>query len=98
MATILHLVNQSPFDCKILGQCLQVFRKDDGILFYGNGVYAALKSQPHADELQHKLCFVIEKDLMYRGVLDRELMTFERIDYPRFVTLTTEYDVVQSWY
>lgn len=68
------------------------------MLFYGNGVYASLKNQPHADELRDKSCFVIEEDLIHRGIANRELLTFEKIDYPHFVILCTRYEVVQSWY
>ncbi len=97
--SILHTVNQSPFSNKTLQQCLSTYTDGDGILLLENGAYAALLSQPLANLLEHKTCYVIEADLQARGLLEQELAAnIQLIHYEKFVQLSTEYDVVQSWY
>ncbi len=97
--SILHTVNQSPFSNNTLLQCLNTYTDGDGILFLENGAYAALLSQPASHLLENKTCYVIEVDLHARGLLEQELNAdIQLINYETFVQLSTEYDVVQSWY
>ncbi len=96
---ILHTVNQSPFTSNTLAQCLAYIDADDAILLLEDGVYAALSSQSLAAQLTHKTCYVIKADLQARGLLEQDrLMHIKLIDVNQFVELTTQYDLVQSWY
>lgn len=96
---LLHTVNQSPFSHKALEQCLVIFAAGDALLFFGDGIYAALAGQPLADQLKDKPCYGIESDLVLRGLQRQTLIAgMQLIDYPDFVRLSTEYDLVQSWY
>ena len=99
MSSILHTINQSPFEHKALEQCLTLFQDGDAIMLFGNGVYAALRNHPMRDALVHKPCYAIEMDLAARGLFQQPLMDhIQFVGYERFVELSTEYDLVQSWY
>lgn len=96
---ILHTVNQSPFTTNTLAQCLSYIDDGDAILLLENGVYGALSSQSLAAQLTNKTCYVIEADLQARGLLEQDRLThIKLIDVNQFVELTTQYDLVQSWY
>jgi tRNA 2-thiouridine synthesizing protein B len=96
---ILHTVNQSPHTSNTLAQCLMYIGDDDAILLLENGVYAALKNHALELQLKNKVCYVIEADLQARGLLDQDRQAhIELIDVNKFVELTTQYDLVQSWY
>ena len=100
LGTILHTINQSPFNKSTLQECINFYQQHDAIILLENGVYGALSSQPLASELQHKTCYALRSDLDARGLNNREalLENIHTIDYPQFVQLVTEYDKVQSWY
>lgn len=96
---ILHTVNQSPHTSNTLAQCLSYIDADDAILLLENGVYGALKSQSLAAQLTNKTCYVIEDDLKARGLLECDRQPhIQLININQFVELTTQYDLVQSWY
>lgn len=98
---LLHIVNKSPFLNKALASCLRTAKKDSGILFIEDGVYGALDKTEVTPEIKKamkdKKVYVLGPDLKTRGVLDRVLKGIEVVDYGKFVDLTTEYDVVESW-
>lgn len=99
MGTILHTVNQSPFDKPCLQQCLSQYREGDAIVLIGNGVYAALDSQPCKHACSDKVIYAIKADIERRGLLERSLnKSLHIIDMNDFVRMCTEYDLVQSWY
>lgn len=96
--TILHIVNQSPFERPCLEQCLSNFSENDGIILLENGVYSLLPKHPYASTLATKTCFAIKADLDARGIKITENAQAELIDFKQFAQLCTEYDLVQSWY
>ena len=100
MKTILHTVNQSPFSSLLLQQCFDKIHNQDGLLLLEDGVYAALSGHACAARLQtHKHCYAIKSDLEARGLTVATLAdNITLIDYHDFVRLTTEYDLVHSWY
>ncbi len=96
---ILHTVNQSPFTSDTLAQCLLYCGDDDAILLLENGVYGALRSHALAAQLAHKTCYAITSDFQARGLLKQVHQAHIRlIDITQFLTLATQYDLVQSWY
>ena len=100
MKTILHTVNQSPFSSLLLQQCFDKIHSQDGLLLLEDGVYAALTSHAYAATVKaHKHCYAIKSDLDARGLaIDTLADNITLIDYADFVRLTTEYDLVHSWY
>ena len=97
--SILHTVNQSPFNKNTLKQCLDCYSEGDGILLLEDGVYGALSSQPLANHLNAKNCYAIGADIQARGLNEQSLIQYiKTIDFQQFVQLCTQYDLVQSWY
>ncbi|HEY5701266.1 MAG TPA: sulfurtransferase complex subunit TusB [Gammaproteobacteria bacterium] len=99
---LLHTVNKSPFERDSLASCLRHVRKDSGILFIEDGIYALLKgTEPAAmlaDAASEFRLFALGPDLDARGIdHDRIIEGVEVVDYLGFVDLVSEYDGVQSW-
>lgn len=97
---ILHTVNQSPFNRSTLSQCLERLSAEDSLLLLEDGVYGALSAQPYAQQMQAaKQCYAIADDIHARGIHIDDLITgIELIDYDKFVQLTINNTLVQSWY
>ena len=101
MAT-LHTVNKSPFERNTLDACLRLAKAGSSVLFFEDGVYAALANTQVADKvrdagMQLKL-YVLGPDLAARGLADAPLVEgIDVVDYDGFVDLTSEYDRVQAW-
>ena len=100
--SVLHIVNKSPFERNSLDTCLRLSRADSAILLIEDGIYAATAGSAVADKLRQALgnhrIYALQPDLDARGISrDNTLHGIELVDYDGFVTLTTEYDQVQSW-
>ena len=97
---VLHTVNQSPFDRQTLAQCLaRCHPEKDAIVLLEDGVYAALKTHPWARQLEGVTCYAIAEDLLARGLQpQQQLAHIQPIDFDRFVELTIDYPLTQSWY
>ena len=99
MPSILHTVNQSPFEKSCLKQCLQQFYQGDGIILLENGVYAALIAQPLHQACANKTLYAIKQDIAMRGLENKNIdSAITLIDMHDFVQLCTEYDTVLNWY
>jgi tRNA 2-thiouridine synthesizing protein B len=97
--TILHTVNQSPFSHQALNNCIHVYTEGDAILLLENGVYACLLSQPLIEALSNKKVFALSDDIEARGLDSCQISNqIEIISFKKFVELTIEHDMVQSWY
>lgn len=96
--SILHIVNQSPFDKPCLEQCLQHYTDDDAIIFLENGVYSLLSAYEASEQLKNKTCYAIAADVDARGLNDQLNAGAKLISFNDFVHLCTEYDLTQSWY
>jgi len=96
--SILHIVNQSPFEKPCLKQCLDSFSSGDAIIFLENGVYSLLPDHTQAPQLISKKCYAIKADIEARGLAGTQKSSTTLIDFKDFVQLCTEYDLVQSWY
>jgi tRNA 2-thiouridine synthesizing protein B len=98
---LLHVINKSPFFNVALKSCLRNAKGESGVLLIEDAVYGALnKTDVTADvkkAMKNKKFYVLGSDLKARGVHDNVIKGIEVVDYGRFVDLTTEYDVVQSW-
>ena len=99
---MLHTVNKSPLDRNTLASCLRLAKPGSAILLIEDGVYAALADASSADMVKNATqnfnIFVLEPDLMARGIKDKPLIDgVNAIDYGGFVDLSVEHDTVQSW-
>jgi len=96
--SILHIVNQSPFDKPCLLQCLQNYSEGDCIVFLENGVYGLLPNHSASNDVIKRKCYAIKADTEARGLKNSIDEKVELIDFGQFVHLCTEYNLVQSWY
>ncbi len=97
---MLHTVNKSPFLFRHLESCLRFAQKDDPILLYEDGVYAAMSGtaiEPLMMEtLKNHPVYAIQADLKARGITEL-LPGVQVIDYSGFVELV-EQQKVCSWF
>jgi tRNA 2-thiouridine synthesizing protein B len=96
---MLHLIFQSPLQTATL----QRIAEGDAVLFLESATLHLLKNSLQCSELQQLLTsnhlFVLISDIETRGISSAELMTgITVIDYAEWVNLTTEYQVIQSWF
>jgi tRNA 2-thiouridine synthesizing protein B len=99
----LHTVNKSPFSHSTLASCLAVCRPGDTLLLIEDGVYGALASSPHAEQLRNVVAYgvrtyALEPDIAARGLMGERLQEVELTDYADFVRLSAELRCIQSWY
>lgn len=91
----LHTVNKR----QMLAQCLKSVKKNDSILLFENGVYAALSGEfPDSNSITVTV-FVLEEDLIARGLAQQTLTPgITRINYSDFVKLTEQHKNFCAWY
>ena len=99
---MLHIVNKSPTESDKLETCLRFTQAGHAVLLIENAVYAALAASAMAglwpDSSSGITVYVLTPDLAARGLLGRPMHPgIRQIDYPGFVRLVTENEVVQSW-
>ncbi len=100
MNSILHTVNKSPFSQTTLAECLERRNENDAILLLEDGVYAALSTQPYAEKIkQVKHCYALEHDIKARGLSGQTLLSnIQLINDEKFLQLSIEHSLTQSWY
>ena len=96
---MLHTVNKSPFEKNSLESCLNFLEKDDVVLLFEDGIYAAstgtTKSQLVETILKKNKVFALDADLKARGISEL-IEGVEIADYNKFVDLV-EAHKVQAW-
>lgn len=99
---MLHTVNRSPFESRVLETCLRYLDRGDALLLYEDGVYAALAVEGWAERLSPFMpdvrVHVLQADLLARG-LGREQLAdgVEPVDYGGFVDLVAAHSPLQCW-
>jgi len=99
---MLHTINKSPFERNNMDSCFNHAVSGSAILFYEDGVYAALKGTAVSDRVAAKakdlkVC-VLGEDLTARGMShDQVLDGVKVVDYGGFVDLAADYGTVQAW-
>lgn len=99
----LHTVNKSPFSHTTLASCLGVCQPGDALLLIEDGVYGALASSPHAEQLRRARdagvrLYALDSDLSARGLSGQQMDGIELTDYAGFVRLSAQQQRTQSWY
>lgn len=91
----LHTVNKP----QILTQCLKSTQKNDSILLFEDGVYAALSGGFSDSSSITVPVFVLEEDLNARGLAQQTLTPgITRVTYSDFVKLTEQHKNFCAWY
>ena len=98
---VLHIVNKSPYERNAFDSCLRLAGSGSGILLIEDGIYAAQGTGSHTAQLESALekhsVYALQADVEARGMGDRLNPDVKVVDYDGFVSLTTEFDKVQSW-
>ncbi|MCX7105721.1 MAG: sulfurtransferase complex subunit TusB [Methylococcales bacterium] len=95
---MLHLISQSPIEKAILER----IDKGDDVVFLENAILhilaKGLLSYTLTQLLKESKLFVLEGDIVVRGIAATELVTgIEVIDYSKLVDLTVKNKLIQSW-
>lgn len=98
----LHTVNKSPFETSSFDSCLGHLLTGSAVLFYEDGVYAALKGTDASEKVKSApdgvKFYALGPDLKARGLSEERLTDgIEIVDYAGFVDLATEHDKVVAW-
>ncbi len=99
---MLHTINKSPFEKSTLDSCLRLAKEGSAILFFEDGVYAALTGTAHEDKMRTAVeqfsVYVLGPDLKARGLPEERVIDgIKVVDYGGFVDLAAESDKIHSW-
>ncbi len=96
---MLHTINKSPFETSDLESCMRFLGKDDVVLLFEDGVYAAASSTARSALVEMIIkcnkVYVLQADLKARGI-DELITGVEMADYERFVDLV-EAHPIKAW-
>ena len=98
----LHTVNRSPWEHRVLEDCLARVRPGSGVLLIEDGVLGALRGSRFAERfasLAGKVeVFALGPDLAARGIEDgRVAGCIQVVDYGGFVDLACRFDKMVAW-
>ena len=92
----LHTVNKPG---QALELCLRSLLLGDAILLLEDGVYALFEASDVLKEVIRDVpVYVLEADVVARGVTNRDDLDISAVDYAGFVGLTETHDKVMSWH
>jgi tRNA 2-thiouridine synthesizing protein B len=98
---MLHTVNKSPFEHRVLETCLKFARRGSAVLLIEDGVYAAARDTAVSQQVQEALksvsVYALKPDVEARGMQHRVMDGIRLVDYGGFVDLVAEHNAVQSW-
>lgn len=95
---MLHILSNSPFKIDIYSM-LKMLSAQDSLITLQDGVLIALSDNYFLDKLlEHsKNLFVLEEDVLARGVSHYISSHFTLINYAQFVTLTEKHAKCINW-
>lgn len=97
----LHTVNKSPHTSIALSSCLNLISPQSALVLIEDGVYAAVESATHIQQLNSPLgikLYALKPDLEARGLIETQLLSdIEVIEYIDFVDLVAAYSSVVAW-
>ncbi|MCP5161910.1 MAG: sulfurtransferase complex subunit TusB [Hahellaceae bacterium] len=98
---LLHILNKSPKNTSITQQCLNALLPGDKLILIEDGVYQALPTttmNPLLDALQIKgEIYVLEADVISRGLQNRLSEQVKLATFEDFVTLTEACTHTLTW-
>ncbi|BCG64437.1 MAG: tRNA 2-thiouridine synthesizing protein B [Methyloprofundus sp.] len=95
---MLHIVSINTGHAELFARIGQ----GDAVIFIGDAVLALHKNATHNESLlqccQDRQCYILAPDMQLRGLTAVEVLAkLTLLDYPEFVQLTIEYDVIKTW-
>lgn len=99
----LHTINKSTFSTADVATYLERLNTGDAVIFIEDGAYNAVSSSPIASSIQNCAVqnisfYVIENDLLARGLENKLLDAIKPVDYLTFVRLSAHHNNIISWY
>lgn len=96
---MLHTVTRSPFQSHALAQCLQFICAGDEILLLEDAVNVAVSENIYFDLIKNigVKIYLLEADIIARGLQDKCDKSLDVIDYKGFVLLTEQHDQHMRW-
>ena len=96
---MLHSVTRSPFQSQSLAQCLQFICPGDEILLLEDAVIVALSKNIYFDLIKNigVKIYLLEADIIARGLQGKCNKYFHVVDYKGFVLLTEQHDKHMKW-
>ncbi len=96
---MLHTVTRSPFQSQSLTQCLRYASAGDEILLLEDAVIAGLAENINLDSIKKigVRIYLLQADVLARGLLDKCDKNLDLIDYKGFVLLTVKHDKHMRW-
>ena len=96
---MLHSVTRSPFQSQSLAQCLQFICPGDEILLLEDAVIVALSENIYFDLIKNigVKIYLLEADIIARGLQGKCNKYFHLVDYKGFVLLTEQHAQHMKW-
>lgn len=96
---MLHTVTRSPFQSQSLVQCLQYISPNDEILLLEDAVIAGLRENIYFDLIKNAdvKIYLLEADVIARGLQNKCDESLKLIDYKGFVSLTVKHEQHIKW-
>ncbi|PSW56975.1 sulfurtransferase complex subunit TusB [Photobacterium leiognathi] len=96
---MLHTVTRSPFQSHSLTQCLAYVSAGDEILLLEDAVVAGLVKNKDLAAIKNTgiKIYLLEADVIARGLQDKCDKDLNLIDYKGFVSLTVKHDKHMKW-
>lgn len=95
---MLHLLMHSPWQCDI-ATMMQLLKKGDDLLLLQDGVIAAIRNNPVLEKLlaTSAVLYVLNEDVLARGITADISTEVNMIDYHEFVKLTEKHHHQITW-
>ncbi len=94
---ILHLIATSPFSHPAMTRCLECLGTNDSILLMEDGVLLLAQPKLLPDLGAHQHLYVIEQDVLARGLNSHQYPAVEPVNYEQFVELVTQHQKTLTW-
>ncbi|MEJ2764575.1 sulfurtransferase complex subunit TusB [Photobacterium sp. MCCC 1A19761] len=96
---MLHTIMTSPFQSQALQRCLRYLAPQDEILLIQDAVVAGIEKNAWSETLTQAgvNIYVLEADLVARGLRDQMNDRFQIVDYSGFIELTIRHETQMKW-
>jgi len=94
----LHILSQSPSKSSAMQDMLTALSAGDAIILIEDGVIAALHSALSKSSLTETPIYILEADLMARGLRERVKNDITVVTDSEFVKLCCQYSKTVSWF
>lgn len=96
---MLHTITTSPFHSQALQRCLRYLGPEDEILLIQDAVVAGIEKNTWCERLAQAgvKIYLLEADLLARGLRQQVANGFYIVDFSDFVELTVRHETQMKW-